>query len=97
MDKFYAVAIVAMIVFAIAFVIKMAFFNKQYKVAAAQEELGLMAINLLREMQIAEKIDAKQQRIPRVLALIEDRDRLLSRIDKIEREEIISRYSQESV
>ena len=96
MDKFYAVAIVAMIGFAILFVVRIAFFNKQDREFAGQQEIGLMAIKLLRDMQCAEKIDARQQRIPRMLALIEERDRLLSRVDKLERDELISQYSQEN-
>lgn len=54
---------------------------------------GDAAIQLLRDMQAAEKINEKNKRIPRTIELIEERDRLLDCIDDQKRQELIKQYS----
>lgn len=53
-------------------------------------EFGEAAIQLLRDMRNAEKIQERCKRIPKTIELIEERNRLLDCIDNKNRQQLIS-------
>ncbi len=59
----------------------------------SDSSFGEAAIQLLRDMRAAERINEKSKRVPRSIELVEERDRLLDCIDEKKRQQLIEEYS----